>query len=241
MLYGVQRHCQGGVVTDTGRRRPGPRRALSEDTILEAALGLLDIGGAEAASIRRIAAAVGVAPNAVYTYFPDKGAVVGALVERLLGEVDHRVLTDKRRPWHQRIEALALDLRSRLLTHPGAVPLLLSGPMNGPHALTLGERLLDAFADGGLDPGDAARASYAVTTYVLGAVALEVADVPQPGPLAPERERIAGRRAAFAAVPAAAFPRTAAATEVMAGYVGTGQYVWGLRRLLAGLAATDLD
>lgn len=228
-------------MTETGRRRPGPRRALTEDAILDAALGLLDIGGTEAASIRRIAAAVGVAPNAVYTYFPDKGAVVGALVERLLGEVDHGVLTDPERPWRERIEALALDLRARLLAHPGAVPLLLGGPMDGPHALRLGERLLDTLADGGLAPAPAARASYAVITYVLGAIALEVADVPQPGPLAPEEDRIASRRAAFAAVPAELFPRTAAAAEVLAGYVGTGQYVWGLRRLLAGLGAADLD
>jgi TetR/AcrR family tetracycline transcriptional repressor len=175
----------------------------------EAALALLDIGGTEAASIRRIAAAVGVAPNAVYTYFPDKSAVVAVLVERLLGEVDHSVLTDERRPWRDRIETLALDLRSRLLAHPGAVPLLLSGPMDGLHALTLGERLLDALAGGGLDPAAAARGSYAIITYVLGAIALEAADVPQPGPLAPEQERIAGRRTAFAeAFPAPRQPPT---------------------------------
>ena len=227
-------------MADTGRRRPGPRRALTEEAILDAALGLLDLGGPEAASIRRIAAAVGVAPNAVYTYFPDKGAVVGALVERLLGEVDHDVLPDGKRPWQERIEALALDLRARLLAHPGAVPLLLSGPMDGPYALRLGEQLLGALADGGLEAADAARASYAVITYVLGAIALEVADVPQPGPLAPEEDRIAARRAAFAGVPADLFPRTAAAADVLAGYVGTGQYVWGLRRLLGGLGAADL-
>ncbi|MEA3215617.1 MAG: TetR/AcrR family transcriptional regulator, tetracycline repressor protein, partial [Acidimicrobiia bacterium] len=50
------------------RRRPGPRRTLTEDEILDAALGLLDDGGANAASVRGIAARVGVAPNAVYTY-----------------------------------------------------------------------------------------------------------------------------------------------------------------------------
>ena len=37
--------------------------------------------------MRGIATRVGVAPNAVYTYFPDKAAVVRAIVERLLGEV----------------------------------------------------------------------------------------------------------------------------------------------------------
>ena len=76
-------------------RRPGPRRALTEDEILDAALALLDEGGPTAASIRGIAARVGVAPNAVYTYFPDKAAVVKALVERLLGEVDHDVFADR--------------------------------------------------------------------------------------------------------------------------------------------------
>jgi AcrR family transcriptional regulator len=47
------------------RRRRGPRRALTEDEILDAALSLLDEGGRDAASVRGIAARVGVAPNAV--------------------------------------------------------------------------------------------------------------------------------------------------------------------------------
>ena len=62
--------------------------------------------------MRGIAARVGVAPNAVYTYFPDKAAVVKALVERLLGEVDHDVFADRSRPWRERVEALALELRA---------------------------------------------------------------------------------------------------------------------------------
>jgi len=66
------------------RRRPGPRRALTEQEILDAALALLDAGGAGAASIRRIAAAVGVAPNAVYTYFPEQYALFNSVLEREL-------------------------------------------------------------------------------------------------------------------------------------------------------------
>src|ERR671921_989297 len=94
--------------------RRGPRRALTEDEILDAALGLLDEGGPDAASVRGIAARVGVAPNAVYTYFPDKAAVVRALVERLLGEVDHGAFADRTQPWRHRVESLALELRARL-------------------------------------------------------------------------------------------------------------------------------
>jgi AcrR family transcriptional regulator len=219
------------------RRRPGPRRALTENEILDAALTLLDDGGPNAASIRGIAAKVGVAPNAVYTYFPDKAAVVAALVERLLGEVDHDVFADRSRPWRERVEALALDLRAHLSAHPGAVGLMIGGPMNGPHALALNERLLELFADSGLDPTAAAQATYLLIVYVFGSIALEVADHDEPGPLPAERDRMAARECTFAATPADHFPRSAAAASTMAGYIATGQYVWGLRRVLDGITA----
>ena len=59
--------------------------------------------------MRGIAARVGVAPNAVYTYFPDKAAIIRALVERLFGEVDHGVFADRAQPWRQRAESLGVD------------------------------------------------------------------------------------------------------------------------------------
>ena len=221
------------------RRRRGPRRALTEDEILDAALDLLDEGGPDAASVRGIAARVGVAPNAVYTYFPDKAAVVRGLVERLLGGVDHDVFADRTRPWRERVEALALELRAHLSAHPGAVPLMIGGPMDGPHALALNERLLQLLADAGLGPADAARASYLLIVYVFGSIALEVADTSGAGPLPPEADRVAARQAAFSATPADDFPRSAAAAATMAGYVSTEQYLWGLHRILGGIAARE--
>jgi AcrR family transcriptional regulator len=220
------------------RRRRGPRRALTEGDILDAALSLLDDGGPDAASVRGIAARVGVAPNAVYTYFPDKAAVVKALVERLLGEVDHDVFADRERPWRERVAALALELRTRLSAHPGAVSLMIGGPLDGPNALALNERLLELLADAGLDPTEAARASYLLIVYVIGSIALEVADVRRPGPLPPESERIAARGRTSSATPIDSFPRSAAARATMAGYISTEQYVWGLRRVLDGITTS---
>jgi TetR/AcrR family tetracycline transcriptional repressor len=219
------------------RRRPGPRRALTENEILDAALTLLEEGGVDAASLRGIAGRVGVAPNAVYTYFPDKAAVFHALVERLLGEVDHDVFADRERPWRERVEALALDLRAHLSAHPGAVGLMMGGPMDGPQALALNERLLQLLSDAGLGQTDAARASYLLIVYVFGSMALEVADARAPGRLAPESHRIAGRRHNYSTTPADDFPRSAAAAATMAGYISTDQYLWGLRRVLDGITA----
>jgi AcrR family transcriptional regulator len=220
------------------RRRPGPRRALTEDEILDATLQLLDEGGASGASVRGIAAKVGVAPNAVYTYFPDKAAVIRALAERLFSEVDHGVFADRAQPWRQRVESLAVELRARLAAHPGAVTLMIGQPRTGPHALALGERLLELFADAGLTPTDAARASHLLFSYVFSSVALDVADLKQPGSPS-TAERIAARQEAYAAAPADQLPRTAAAAAAMASNISTEQYLWGLHRILDGITTSQ--
>jgi AcrR family transcriptional regulator len=224
-------------MTRSGKRgRPGAGRTLTEDEILDATLALLDEGGVAAASVRGIAARVGVAPNAVYTYFPDKAAVLSALVERLLGLVDQEALADRSTPWRDRVETVALNLRAQLMAHPGAVSVLIGGPMDGLNALGIGERLLELLADAGLEPTEAAMASYLLITYVFGSMALEVAELAEPGPPPPEPERVAARAAVYGAIPAAAYPRTAAAADTLAGYISTEQYRWGLRRVLDGIA-----
>jgi TetR/AcrR family tetracycline transcriptional repressor len=217
-----------------GRR--GPRRATTEDEILDAALALLDEGGAAAVSIRGIAGRVGVAPNAVYTYFPDKAAVVKALVERLLSQVNRDAFVDRAQPWRLRVEALALELRQRLTTHSGVVPLMISAPVNGPQALALHEALLDLLADAGLSPADAPRTSYLLFVYMLGSIVLLVADAEEPGALPSEAEWVAARGRTFAGTPAEPYPRAAAAAASRAAYISREQYLWGLHRLLDGIA-----
>ncbi|MFG2818432.1 TetR/AcrR family transcriptional regulator [Kitasatospora sp. NPDC048365] len=234
---GAATGAAAGGAAARGRGRPGRRRVLSEAEILDAALGLLGEKGAEAVSVRGIAAAVGVAPNAVYTYFPDRAALVGALVERILGELDRAAFADPGRPWRYRVHAVAAQLRERLMARPGAVDLLLFGPMDGPNALALGETLLEILAEAGLTTEDAARASYLLIVQVLGFVALEAAEVDRAAPVPSEAERVAARAAALRAVPAEAYPRTAASAGTVARYVTGEQFRWGLDRVLDGLVA----
>ena len=226
------------MTTQARSSKPGPRRTLSESAIMEAALDLLDEGGVTAASVRGIAGRVGVAPNAVYTYFPDKAAVVKAIVEHLLGQVDLAVFSDRNVPWRQRIESLALEVRERLTAHPGAVNLMIGGPMDGPRALALNEHLMETLGDSGLDAADAARASYLLIVYVFGSIALETAELDGGPGGSPERERIASRFEGFSAIPAGTYPLSAGAAKIMAGYVSTEQYAWGLHKVLDGITRT---
>jgi len=67
-------------------------------------------------------------------------------------------------------------------------------------------------------------------------MALEVADVPRPGPRPVEPERIAVRGRAKPAAPAGDFPRNAAAAPTTTGCISTEQYLRGLRRVLDGIS-----
>jgi TetR/AcrR family tetracycline transcriptional repressor len=164
--------------------------------------------------------------------------VVKALVERLLSDVNRDVFADRTQPWRLRVHALALELRDRLTTHPGVVPLMISAPLTAPQALALHEALLDLLADAGLSSNDAPRTSYLLFAYMLGSIVLLVADAEEPGALPSEAEWIAARGRTFAGTPAEPYPRAAAAAATRAAYISTEQYLWGLHRLLDGIALT---
>jgi AcrR family transcriptional regulator len=219
-----------------GRRRS--RRILSEGEILDAALELLDEGGPSAASVRGIAARVGVAPNAVYTYFPDKASVIKALGERLLGEILQGGLDHCDQPWRACVEALALDIRARLVAHPGAVTLMIGGPLDGPHVLALQERLLKLLADARVPTDEAARGAHVLIVYVFGSIALEVTEHGQPGQPAKDTDRLPSPRRTLSDAQAQQFPRSAAAATLIGSHASTEQYLWGLHRILDSITAT---
>lgn len=220
------------MTSTTGRRRRGPRRAFTKDEVLDAAQQLLDEGGVEAASVRGIAKKLAVAPNTIYTYFPDRAAILEALVERLLGGIDHDVFADDRRSWRHRVEAVAVELHAQLASHPGAVGVIVGDPLSGPHALALNEHTRKLFTDAGLDQADAARAAHVLIVYILGSLALEVV---HPGslPLAPGRSTT--RTAAEAHGPRQPPLQRVADLDHPGDETAAERYLWGLHRVLDGL------
>ncbi|WP_394553898.1 TetR/AcrR family transcriptional regulator [Agromyces sp. MMS24-JH15] len=68
--------------------KPGPRRSLSQSDLLQAAFELFEQKGFAGVSVRGVAGAVGLSPTAVYTYFPSKDALLRAMVEELLVDLD---------------------------------------------------------------------------------------------------------------------------------------------------------
>lgn len=227
--------------------RPGPRRSLTHPEILDAAFELLETRGFDAVSVRGVAGALGLTPTAMYTYYPNKQALLAGMVEQVLGRLQvgaPDTVTDAAGASagttsadpRARVQALAADLRDLLVERPGAVGLLLATPLDGPNATRIDEALLAAFTDAGLDLAAAGRAAHAVRVHVLGAVAFDAA--------------AAARDAEAEAAGAAAGASPAAASETLWDDLESfplaersraldddpaERFAWGLDRLLDGL------
>jgi AcrR family transcriptional regulator len=79
-------------VRTTPRKRPRQARSKATvDTILEATARVLVKHGFDGLTTNAVAAAAGVSIGSLYQYFPNKEALVGALIERHAEEMHHAV------------------------------------------------------------------------------------------------------------------------------------------------------
>src|SRR5438132_8355656 len=96
-------------------RRTGARR-LTLDAIVDAAAALIDAEGFQALTMRRIAEECGVGVMTLYGYVRTKEEILGALSDRLLGEVE---LPSKRgRPWTARVADVFRSVHRVFSAHP---------------------------------------------------------------------------------------------------------------------------
>src|SRR6476620_654879 len=65
------------------RVRPGPSRSLTLDEITGAAVRVADVGGLSAATMRSIAAEVGVSAPALYRYVASRDELIGHMADRV--------------------------------------------------------------------------------------------------------------------------------------------------------------
>ncbi len=96
--------------------------------------------------MRRLADALGVMPNALYTYYPTKDALLDALLDSLLGEIDIGPLGSM--GWREALTRIMDDSRHLLLSHPRLVEVFLTRPSAGPNAGRLGEDDIPSSAQG---------------------------------------------------------------------------------------------
>lgn len=106
-------------------------RRQTVDEIVQAALGLVDDGGAHGLSLASVSKAVGMTPPALYHYFASREALLDALV--LAGYADLGTAVEdaaqqaQDRPAPERLAAIAHAWRRWALDHPRRYSMLFTG------------------------------------------------------------------------------------------------------------------
>ena len=196
---------------------PRPAR-LTQDGIVDAALGLVDRKGIEGLTMRALARELGVDPMAVYRHVRDKDALLGLMCDRLLDGLDE---LDLDAPWEPQVRELAARVHERLAARPALLPALASAPVT-PASLLAAAQTMELLVRAGFRPRDASDGVGAVFSYVLGFAVLEAA----PPPPADEEQlrREVGE-----------VPQLDAALDLMR---GPGDFERGLDLVLAGVRAS---
>jgi TetR/AcrR family transcriptional regulator, tetracycline repressor protein len=155
------------------------KEQLSRERIVNAALSLVDAEGIEGLSMRRLGAALGVDPMAVYYYVPNKEALLDVVVEAVMAEVDMGV-DDPSLPAGERLIGAANAYAEVVFRHSRALPLLLARGPATKTGLAPVELMVSILHEGGLSLPDAVAGTNVVAAAVRGYAAIIAAVTASP-------------------------------------------------------------
>ncbi len=130
----------------TAERRSRAETPLSRDRIVQTALGIVDRDGLDALSMRRLGAELGVDPMAIYYHVPNKDALLDAIVEAVMSEID-LTFDDASLPTEDPVVGAARAYLDAMLAHVNALPIVLSRGPSTPVALRPVELLIRILRD----------------------------------------------------------------------------------------------
>jgi AcrR family transcriptional regulator len=152
-----------GAETAAGRATRG---GLSTQAIVDTAVGLADVDGLDAVSIRRVAAILEVRPMSLYTHIVSKDELLALMANELVGTlIVEDPLPDD---WREALSVIARRSFRMFASHPWLVGLFTRRPRPGPNAALQAKQLARAVERLRLPPEDMWRMLGIVNDYVLG-------------------------------------------------------------------------
>ena len=149
------------------KRRPGRKRRLARDAVVDAALELVETEGLERLSMRRLGRRLGIEAMALYTYVQSKDDLLDAVAVRVLSSLE---LPDPDADWESRIRATVSCWAGMQRTHPRAFPLVYRPNLPTDAVGRTTEHLLDALRAAGFDEAGTALAYQTLVCFLDGAL-----------------------------------------------------------------------
>jgi AcrR family transcriptional regulator len=209
---------------------------ITMDVVLATALELIDRDGAEALSMRRLAAALDRDPMILYRHAPNKAALLDGVAEIVLAQLK---VDCADADWAGQLRCVARDYRNLALAHPHVVPLLVTRPLATPLGLrprgTLRplEDVLTLLTRAGFSGPDALHIYRALFGFLHGHVLNELQELVEHPDETDDLLRLGLYR-----LPISEFPLLRSLAPVLARYDGAAELERGLDILLTGLTTT---
>lgn len=168
-----------GSVIDAARRprrRPrGGDASLTRERIVEAAIRLADEEGAQAISMRRIAAALGAGTMTLYWHVPDREALVVYMTDAALGDVE--LPSQPSGDWRADLHLVAHSLRRTFQDHRWLAPLSGARPyLLGPNGARIADFCVALWDPLDLDVATIQGHVTSVVSYVVGTALRDESD-----------------------------------------------------------------
>jgi predicted RNase H-like nuclease len=155
-------------------------RAPAREAVVTAAVALADEQGIEAVATRSVAKRLRVHPSEIGHLLGDLDSLLDAMADLVAGEFHTPV---PGQPWREQLRLRCGSMRSALLRHGWAVPLVgARGVPDGPAARTHRDAATASLREAGFTDADAVHAIALLDAHVYGSVVQELAETPASAP-----------------------------------------------------------
>ena len=155
------------------------RMQLTRERIVTAAVDLIEQAGAEAVSMRRIAAELGCGVMSLYNHVPSKAALLDHVADRVMSGIDFSTVPGA--SWEDQVRAQAQAFRQIARAYPRCTMLVVGRPATSPTRLRPVEHALATLHEAGFGGTEAVQIVRAFVAYIMGSLLREVGVSPSPG------------------------------------------------------------
>lgn len=149
---------------------PQPRKPLSRERVLLAAIAIADQVGLESLTMRRLGSHLGVEAMSLYKHVASKDDILDGIVDLVIGRID---LPSPQTDWRTAMRQRAISARQVLASHPWAIGMMESRTSMGPATLQYVDAVIGSLRAGGFSVEMAAHAFQLLDSYIYGFVVQE--------------------------------------------------------------------
>lgn len=209
------------------------RPPLTYGRIIHTAIALIEREGAQALSMRRVGAELGVAAMSLYNHVAGKEAILDGVADAILAGLETEA--DPGADWRDRIRALAHAFRRAAQEHPRCMSVVLSRTMDWTRSLPVIETMLTIGEQAGFERRTAVRLMRAFMAYVLGTLMREEGTARALRQVTLDRDRIGDL------VDPARFPHVVRASRELMHPDFDGEFAFGLELLIGAMERLPRD